>query len=164
MTSQHGKDLQPKFTMGQKQGGLQTTTYLVSYSVFLNCIALKPHTSRCWMAMLAMPTLTSAEQEIPLLFPYLPKPSWVPLQCSQQLLLAMPTAFPDKAGCGGGSFPAAWEAAPVQSPARVTSSAGSAGAPLVCRGNSAPNAGGILACDWAAGKRLCRNGAAGSDM
>lgn len=76
--------------------------------------------------MLAMPTLISAEQEIHLLFAHLPKPSWVPLQRSQQLLLTMPTALPDKAGCGRGSFPAAWEAAPVQSPAQVTSSAGSA--------------------------------------
>lgn len=158
MTSQHGKDLQPKFTTDQKWGELQTTTYPVSYSLFLNCIGLKPHISRCWMAMLAMPTLTSAEQEIPLLFLHLPKPSWVPL--FQHLLLTMPIALPDRRG----SFPAAWEAAPVQSPARVTSSAGSAGAPLVCRGSSAPNAGGVLACDWAADKCPCRNRAAGSDM
>lgn len=82
VTSQNGKNLLPSFNTGMKQGGLQTTIDPLSYSVFLNCIGLNPHISRSWMAMLAMPTLISAEQEIHLLFPHLPKPSWVPLHRS----------------------------------------------------------------------------------
>lgn len=76
-----------------KQGRLQTTIYPVWYLVSLDCIGLYPHISRSWVAMLATPTLISAEQEIQLLFPDLPKPSWVPLCCSQHVLLTMPTAL-----------------------------------------------------------------------
>lgn len=98
VTSQPGKDLLPNFNTGMKQGGLQTAITPLSYSVFLNCIGLNPHISRSWMAMLAMPALISAKQEIHLLFPHLPKPSWVPLhaQCP-----------PRQGWLWGGSCPAA---------------------------------------------------------
>lgn len=141
-----------------KQGGLQTTIYPVWYSVSLDCIGLYPHISRSWVAMLATPTLISAEQEIHLLFPDLPKPSWVPLRCSQHVLLTMPTALPDKAGCGRGSFLAA---SAVTSLSDLLSR--HCDAPLVCRGSWAPNSGGILAGDWAADKHTCRDVATGSN-
>lgn len=138
------------------------TTYHVSYTIFLNCIRGK-NPRLCMLggnAGNADTDFSGARISPALISPkFHPKPSWVPLHHSQCLLPDVPTAG---AGQVRATFLTAWEAAPVQKPAWATPSKRSAGVPRACRGNSALNSVAVLAGDKAAGKHMCREGAARS--
>lgn len=133
-TPQQGKDSQTKFNTGRKQGGLQTT-YRVSYAVFLNCIREKNHTCACWMAMPAMLTLTSAEQEFHPLLPHPPKAlagTSAPCPVPAPRRAHRPTS---RGQAGEGHLPHCLGSSSSAETAQATSSKHSAGVPLACRGS-----------------------------